>query len=60
MKEFPPVAFVRKLRMKRAARVFFVLSIMTVLVPVVVGLFGHNTGMPIGLIVVFLMTDIVI
>lgn len=43
------------------ARAFFVLAVMTVFVPVVVGLFGHNTGMPIGLIVAFLMmTGIVI
>lgn len=47
--------------MKRVARASFVLAVMTVFVPVVVGLFGHNTGMPIGLIVASLMmTGVVI
>ena len=50
MEDLPPAAFARQGRMKRIARCFFVLSLLTVLAPVIVGLLGYNTALPTVLI----------
>lgn len=50
MEGFPPAAFARQRRMKRIARCFFVLSVLTVLTPVIVELIGYNTTLPTVLI----------
>lgn len=55
MEEVPTAALTRQRRMKRVARMFFALSALAVLTPLVVGLFGYNTDLPIGLIVAYLM-----
>lgn len=55
MESFPPTAFVRQRKMKRIARVFFVVAVLAVATPVVAGLLGYNTDLPIGLIVACLM-----
>ncbi|WP_312099814.1 hypothetical protein [Corynebacterium dentalis] len=61
MEEFPPAALARQRRMKRVARAFFALSALAALTPIVVGLFGYNTDLPITLITAALMiTGIVI
>lgn len=61
MEGFSPAAFARQRRMKRVAKCFFILSVLTVLSPVIIGLFGHNTALPISLIAVgLLMTGVII
>lgn len=44
MEDFPPTAFARQRRMKLVATCFFVLAIVAVLAPVIVGLIGHNVA----------------
>lgn len=61
MEGFSPAAFARQRKMKRIANCFFILSVLTVLSPVIIGLFGQNTVLPISLIAVaLLMTGVII
>lgn len=47
--------------MKRVAKCLFVLCLATLVTPVVVGLVGHNTALPISLIVLsLLITGVII
>ncbi|KNC20374.1 hypothetical protein AC792_01070 [Arthrobacter sp. RIT-PI-e] len=55
MVDFSPAAFARQRTMKRVARCFFAFAVLTVLMPLILGLFGHNTALPIGLVVAALM-----
>jgi hypothetical protein len=55
VEDFPPAAFVRQRRMKRVARRFFALAVLTVFMPLIVGLFDYDIALPIGVIVAALM-----
>lgn len=55
MEGFPSAVLARQRRMKRISRVLFGLAVMMVLLPVVVGLFGFTVGLPVALVVPFLV-----
>jgi len=55
VEDFPPAAFVRQRRMKRVARCFFAVGVLTVSLPLIAGLFNQNIALPIGVIVADLM-----
>lgn len=55
MEDASPAALARQHRLKSIARGFFVLSVLTVLTPVIVGLFGYNTAFPVVLIAPILL-----
>lgn len=50
MEEIRPSTVARQRKMKRIARCFFVLSVLAILVPVIVGLVGYDTTLPTVLI----------
>lgn len=55
MDAFSPSAVVRQRKMKRVAKTFFALAVMTVATPAMLGFFGIITELPLGLMVAFLM-----